>query len=489
MASGRVVTRSRVAIVGAGFGGLGLAVRLEQAGDDFVVFEEGPEVGGIWQWNTYPGCGCDVPSHLYSYSFARYRDGTVRYPRQPEILAYLRGVADDFGIRPHLRLNTPITSAVWDDPAAHWTLTTAGGDEHIAAVVVFAVGQLHRPFVPELPGGDRFRGAVFHTAEWDHRTDLAGRDVAVIGTGSSAAQMIPRVAETALRVTVYQRTANWVIPKPGPRFDGVTRWLLRRFPGAHTAYRAVTWLVADAVGAPVIQRGWSARPVRWLARWHLRRQVPDPGLRSHLTPDHEPGCKRIVVDSDYYPALQRPNVELVTDPVDAVTPTGIDAGGVHRPADVLVYATGFRTSEFLVPLTVRGRGGVDLQKRWQDGAEAYLGMTLPEFPNLILIHGPNTILGHNSNVFIIECQARYVMRWLELLRGDRVAVEVKPEVMEAYRRWLGETVRRTVWQGGCRSWYMTPSGRVVNSWPTSAWRYWWVTRRDPAGEYQRVGVS
>lgn len=481
----------RVAIVGAGFGGLGTAVKLQQTGvKDFVIFEKGPEVGGIWQWNQYPGCGCDVPSQLYSFSFAKYRDSKLRYPNQPEILSYLCSVADDFDLRPHLRLSTPVASAIWSDRDSLWILTTESGEQHTADSVIFAVGQLHRPFTPKLNGHGKFRGPAFHTAQWDHSVDITGKKIAVIGTGSSAAQMIPELAKTASQVDVYQRTANWVIPKPSAEFGPVTSRMFKWLPGLQTAFRAAVWFGADFILTPVITRGWSAKPVRWIAQWHLRRQVADPVLRRKLMPDHEIGCKRIVIDSKFYPALTRSNVTLITEPISQITSTGIKLGSDEtRKADILLYATGFKTSEFLVPLTVKGRGGADLQERWQDGAEAYLGLAMPEFPNMFTIHGPNTILGHNSNVFIIEQQVGYVINCLRLIWQHKQPIEIKPGVMENYRTWLEASVGKTVWKGDCRSWYKNAQGKIVNPWPESTRFYRRLARRNPADAFESVNIE
>lgn len=475
-------TTTSVVIIGAGFGGLCMAAALKRAGmDSFVVLEEGHEVGGIWRDNTYPGCGCDVPSHLYSFSFERYRSASVRYPAQREILDYLITVSERYGLRRHLRTDAGVVSADYDHAARRWTVVTRSGDEFTADVVVSAVGQLHRPSLPTITGMDDFGGAAFHTARWDHDQEIADRDVAVIGTGSSAAQMLPSVARQARRVHVYQRTANWVIPKPRAEFGPVSRQVLGRLPGAQAAYRALTYLAADVGLSPVITRGWSARPARWLALRQLRRQVPDPRLRARLMPDHPIGCKRILVDSSFYPVFSRDNVELVTAPISRITATGIDTrDGTHRPADVIVYATGFRSTEFLVPMRVTGRDGAALHQAWADGAEAYLGMAVPGFPNFFLVHGPNTILGHNSNVFMIECQVRFIMKCLRLLPG---AIEVHPDAMRRYQAWLDHAITRTVWPAGCTSWYKTTSGRVTNPWPASTLRYRWLLRQHPSAAF------
>lgn len=456
-----------------------MAAALSETGiADFMIFEKGAEVGGIWRDNTYPGCGCDVPSHLYSFSFEKYRSSTLRYPRQDEILEYLVHVSEKYGLRRHLSTDTAIVSANYDETTRTWTLVDSHGEHHTADVVVSAVGQLHRPKLPDIAGREDFTGQWFHTAQWDHSHDLTGHDVAVIGTGSSAAQLLPHVAEEARQVYVYQRTPSWVIPKPRAEFGAVTRWTFNKLPFLQSAYRSMVYLGADLALSPVITRGWSHLPTKGIARLHLRRQVSDPDLRSRLTPTYPIGCKRIVIDSSFYPALSRPNVRLVTDEIAHITPTGIETrGGTHREVDVIVYATGFRTTEFLVPMEVRGRGGANLHSQWQQGAEAYLGIAVPGFPNFFLVHGPNTILGHNSNVFMIECQVRYILNCLRLLPGQ---IEVNSQIMRRYRAWLDKAVSKTVWPAGCQSWYKTESGRVTNPWPASTMRYWQLTRRDPS---------
>lgn len=469
-----------VAIVGAGFGGLGMAVELKQAGiESFTIFEKGADVGGIWRDNTYPGCGCDVPSHLYSFSFERYRSEECRYPRQHEILAYLQGVTDKYRLRDHLRADSEITTARYSQSEARWTITTARGEEHVADVVVYAVGQLNRPSLPDIPGRETFEGASFHTARWNHDYDLARGNVAVIGTGSSAAQLIPHVARTANRLHIFQRTANWVIPKPRSAFRRPTRLAFKSLPFLQSLYRTAVYTMADAALWPIITRGWSARPATWVARGHLRRQIRSGELRRKLTPDHPIGCKRIVMDSNYYPALNQPNVELVTDRIGRITPTGIRTkDGCDRGVDVIVYATGFRTTEFLVPIEISGVDGRNLHDQWRDRPDAYLGLAVPNFPNLFLLHGPNTILGHNSNIFMIECQVRYILKCLRLLAAaKRGGLDVRRDAMDRYQRQLNKAIDRTVWRDACRSWYKTESGHVTNPWPSSTRRYERLLRR------------
>lgn len=475
-----------VAVVGAGFGGIAAAVALRRAGIAFTVFEK-RGIGGIWRDNTYPGCSCDVPSHLYSYSFAPYRDGVIRYPHQADILRYLHKVVDDNGLHAHIRTDTAIVSARWHS-AGYWRLVTDIGATYTARVVIWAVGQLHRPYVPTLQGATDYEGRAWHTAEWDHATDLAGRNVAVIGTGSSAAQLIPRIAGQTGMVTVYQRTPPWVMPKPSSEFDPITRWVLRHAPVAHTAYRRSIRVAADVGLTPIIRQGWSAAPAEYTARGHLSRQIRDPGLRAQLTPDYPIGCKRIVFSNDYYPALTRPDVRLVTDPIDSLAATTIrTTDGTHHPTDVIVYATGFRASEFLVPVDVVGRDDASLQHQWTQGARAYLGIAVPGFPNMFLVHGPNTILGTGSNIDVIEYQVDYIMSCLRTLwRAPGRSIEVSPEAMNSYLTWLDTAVDGSVLRQ-CDSWYRQPAtGRVTNVWPDKVRRYRALTNDDPANAFTLV---
>ncbi|MDQ2589046.1 flavin-containing monooxygenase [Saccharothrix yanglingensis] len=469
------MSRHRIVVVGAGFGGLTMGAALRAAGiDDFVILEEGDDVGGVWRENTYPGSACDVPSHLYSFGFDPYRDAEVRFPDQGSILGYMRAVADRNGLRRHLRSNTSVTSATYVDADGTWTLTTADGQLLHADAVVWAVGQLHRPAVPDLPGAHSFTGRAFHSARWDHDADLTGH-VAVVGTGSSAAQMVPELARTATTVTLYQRTPPWVLPKPADRFGPVSRWALAHLPGLHRLYRAGLYLGADLLLAPITREGWSARPARWLALAHLRRQVPDRALRDKLTPDYRIGEKRILVDSRFYPALTLPHVELVTDPVDRVTGDGIrTVTGTHRHADVIVWATGFRAPEFFSGITVRGRNGVDLHAHWAERGrpEAFFGLAVPGFPSMYLIAGPHSFTPTNSNPSMKEHQVRYIMRCLELNARLGAPTAVTPAAMAAYRRRLDAALARTVWPGGVRSWFKLDSdGPVTNPWPAGARKF------------------
>ncbi|SEG38206.1 Predicted flavoprotein CzcO associated with the cation diffusion facilitator CzcD [Nonomuraea solani] len=476
-----------VAIIGAGFGGLCMAIQLERAGiGTYTVFEKADDLGGTWRDNSYPGAGCDIPSHLYSYSFEKYASWTRRYPGQPEILGYLEHCADKYGVRGKIRFGAEVRRAVFDESRWQVTSATEGGRERTEAfdVVVMSVGQLNRPRLPDIPGMAEFEGISFHSSRWNHDHDLTGRRVAVIGNGSSAAQFIPPVAERAEHLYVFQRTPNWVIPKPDATFAPLTRLALHFVPGLQRAYREWIYRYAEGTLYPALAQGWSVGLLRQRALRHLRDQVPDPELRAKLTPDYPPGCKRVVIDSMFYPALTRPNVDLVTDRIVRITPKGVETTDGLREVDTIVYATGFRSTEFLAPMEIAGRGGRSLEEQWKGGAAAYLGISMPNFPNLFLLYGPNTNLGHNSIIFMIECQVNHIMACLPYLSGP--PMEVRPEAMAAWNRQLGAAMERMVWGEGCQSWYKTADGRVTNNWPGPTTLYRRLTARPPRPAYQVV---
>jgi cation diffusion facilitator CzcD-associated flavoprotein CzcO len=470
-----VSSRYGVIIVGAGFAGLGMAAALRRAGrEDFVVLEKAAELGGTWRDNTYPGCACDIPSHLYSFSFARNPDWTRAYSAQPEILAYLRRVADERDLRRHIRFGAEVTAARFD--GGSWQVSTADGAGYNGRALVLAMGPLHRPAYPDLPG--RFEGVAFHSARWDHGYDLRGRRVAVIGTGASAIQFVPQIAPLVDRLYVFQRTAPWLLPRPDRAFGERRKALFRRLPAAHWAYRAtVYWrLEAAALGFTVNPKmmGLAAK----LARQQLHHQVTDPDLRRRLTPDYTIGCKRILISSDYYPALAAPNVELVTDRIARVGAEKIvTADGTARPVDAIIFGTGFQVTDGIGDVAVTGPDGRRLADAWTPGMVGYLGTVVAGFPNLFTLLGPNTGLGHNSVVFMAEAQIRYVLRCLRLLAGHR-RVEVSGPAQQRFNRRLQARMNRTVWTvGGCRSWYLDADGVNRALWPGSSAGFWLRTRR------------
>ena len=482
----------RVAILGAGFGGLGMAIRLKETGfGDFVVFERDEEVGGTWWANTYPGCQCDIPSHLYSYSFALNPEWSRTYPLQPEIRDYLRECADRYGVRPHLRLGCAIERAEWDEEARAWRLETSDGTFTVG-VVIAAPGALSEPRIPELPGLESFTGTVFHTAAWNHDHDLTGRKVAVVGTGASAIQTVPRIQPIAEHVTVFQRTPPWVVPHRDRPITSVERALYRRVPTAQRTVRSAVYLGRELLVTGMAYRPQLMNVLQRAAEAHLAKQVADPELRAKLTPDYVLGCKRILPSNNWYPAITQPNVELVPSAVTEVRPEGVvGADGVVREVDTLIFATGFHVTDVRFAQFIRGRDGARLDELWQGSPQAYRGASVPGFPNLFWIVGPNTGLGHNSMVFMIEAQINYLLDALETMeRSGASEVEVRPDAYEAYNAHLQSRLDGTVWNtGGCSSWYLDANGRNATIWPDFTFRFWEQTRRFDAPAYELRGVT
>ncbi len=476
----------KVAVIGAGFGGLGLAVMLKRAGfTDFEVFERAGDIGGVWRENTYPGAACDVPSPLYSYSFAPNRTWPRRYSEQPDILDYLRRVAKDEGVLDHVRLNTEVSAAEFDEGTGRWRLETSAGTVE-ADVLVPATGQLSRPAVPDIPGARTFAGEVFHSAEWNHDVDLRGKRVAVIGTGASAVQFVPRIQPRVARLTVFQRSAPYVVPKPDRAY---TRWhhrLYRSLPVTQLLGRFGTWGVGELLTLALTSVLPLGRLVELLFRVHLRRQVRDRALRKRLLPDYRVGCKRVLFSNDWFPTLAKSNVDVVTDRITEITPEGVrTTGGLHE-ADVLIYGTGFKATEFLAPMRVRGLGGRELAEEWAGGAHAYLGISVPDFPNMFLIYGPNTNLGGNSIIYMMEHQCRYVLQLVrEMAAGHVSCVDVRRDVAERFDREVQGRLAASVWSG-CRSWYREENGRISTNWPGLVWEYHRRTAKVDLRAYREV---
>ncbi len=476
----------RVAIVGAGFGGLGTAARLKERGDeDFVVLERRDDVGGTWLANAYPGCRCDIPSHLYSFSFAPNPEWSETYSPQPEIWAYLRRVAEERSLLPHIRFGCDVAAMAWDDEAQLWRLDTSQG-ELTAQAVVAAPGGLSEPRDPDIPGLATFTGTVFHSATWDHDHDLGGERVAVIGTGASAIQFVPKIQPEVGRLDLYQRTPPWITPHRNRPIRRAEHRLYRTLPAAQQAVRATVWALRELILLGMRGNLRVRGAMEKLALDHLRKQVPDPELRTRLTPDYAIGCKRILVSDDYYPAVSAPNVDLITDGIREVRGNVVVAGdGTEREVDTLIFGTGFQVTNFPVAEVIRGRGGRLLADEWADGVEAHRGTTVTGFPNLFVLTGPNTGLGHNSMVYMIESQLRYVLDALERLRAaDVAALDVRPEAQRAWNEGVQRQMEGTVWvDGGCSSWYLDPRGRNVTLWPHHTFRFRERVRRFDVEHY------
>ncbi len=472
----------RVAIVGSGFSGLAMGAALRDAGiEDFAILERADDLGGTWRDNTYPGCACDVPSLLYSYSFAQNPGWSRSFSPQPEIWAYLREFAERRGLVARIRFGHEVLRSAWDEDESRWRVETAGGTL-TADVLVSATGGLSEPSVPALAGLESFTGPTFHSARWDHDHDLAGERVAVIGTGASAIQFVPQIQPRAAQVHLFQRTAPWVVPRRDRALSDLEHRLYARVPWLQSAMRgAIFWgreTFALGLMHPRIMRAQQR-----LVIGHLHRQVPDPALRAKLTPDYVMGCKRILVSDDYYPSLRRDNVEVVTDGIAEVRPRSIlTTDGTEREVDAIIFGTGFQVTEMPAARRIVGRDGRSLGEVWDGSARAYKGSAVAGFPNLFLLTGPNTGSGHNSIVFFIESQVRYVMGALRAMdeRGAGV-VEVRPEAQAAYNREIDARMPGTVWSaGGCRSWYLDRTGRNSTLWPGFSYPFRRRTRRfDP----------
>lgn len=458
-------TRS-VAVVGGGFGGIAAATMLRRAGyEDVTVFEKRDGIGGVWFANTYPGAACDIPSHLYELSFAP-NSWSRRYAPQAEIQAYLEGVARRFGVLERIRTGTEVTGAAWDEGRGRWRLETGAGP-HEADVLIAACGQLSIPRVPPLPGLDEFEGPAFHTAEWDHSVELVGKRVAVIGTGCSAIQTVPAIQPEVAQVDVYQRSPGWTLPKMDYEYPGWLRALFKRFPLLRRLDRASIYAFQEYAAAGLTRRRWLLRPLAAIGRRQIKAAIDDPELRRKVTPTDEAGCKRIMLTDDWYSTLAQPNVELIDAGVEAVTPTGLRAkGAAERPADVIVLATGFATHEFVAPMEVSGREGRSLSEEWGGVPRAYLGLTVPGFPNMFLLYGPNTNGGSGSVVNTIECGIGHVLAALEEMeRADAARIEVRREAAEDFDRELKAALEGTVWHTGCANWYVDENGNDPNNWP------------------------
>ena len=462
-------SHTRIAIVGTGFGGIGAAVRLRQESfDDFVLFERADDLGGVWRDNTYPGAACDVESHLYEFSFAPNPSWSRRFAPQPEIWAYLRDVAERWGVAEHIRYNHDVTEAVWDDEAARWRLTTSGG-HWTADVLVAAPGALAEPFVPAIPGLDRFAGPAFHTARWDNDLDLAGQRVAVIGTGASAIQVVPAIQPEVTHLTLFQRTPPWVIPRHDRAVSERMQAAFQRWPSLQRLVRARLYARHEALGL-AFRHPWLAHGAQALSHVHRRRQVPDPDLRHRLVPDYRLGCKRILLSDDYYPALTQPNVTVVDGAAAEIRPHAVvGPEGDEHPADVLVLATGFHVTDIPFGRIVVGREGERLSDVWGESPTAHVGTTVAGFPNFFILQGPNTGLGHSSVVLMIEAQVEHLVNALRTMdeRG-LAAVEPTEEAQTAFVAEVDDMAEDTVWTaGGCNSWYLDATGRNAALWPGS----------------------
>ncbi|MFF3400806.1 flavin-containing monooxygenase [Streptomyces sp. NPDC002659] len=482
----------RVAVIGSGFGGLGAAVRLRREGiTDFVVLERAGSVGGTWRDNSYPGCACDVPSHLYSFSFAPNPDWPRTFSGQEHIRAYLERVADTFRLRSHIRLDHEVLMMRWDGDELRWEIETSQGTM-TADVVVSATGPLSDPKTPEIPGLADFPGKVFHSSRWDHDYDLRGKRVAIIGTGASAIQIVPAIQPQAGKLTLFQRTPPWVLPRMDRKITGVERWLHRQLPFTGSARRGLLWGIRELQVSAFTKRPNELGLIESLAKANIAKSIKDPALRARLTPSYRIGCKRILLSSDYYPALAQPNVDIVASGLSEVRGSSVVAAdGSETEVDAIIFGTGFHVTDLPIAERVVGADGITLAESWKDGMQSLRGATAAGFPNWMTIIGANTGLGNSSMILMIESQLNYMADYLRQLSvlGGRAALAARPSAVGAWNRRVQERMERTVWKsGGCNSWYLDANGRNTTLWPGTTGEFRRETRRVDLSEYEVVRV-
>jgi cation diffusion facilitator CzcD-associated flavoprotein CzcO len=483
--------RTRALIVGTGFSGLGMAIALQRRGIDFLMLEKADDIGGTWRDNTYPGCACDIPSHLYSFSFEPKADWRHLFSYQDEIQEYLQGVTAKYGLRRYIHFDSLVDRAHWDDTEHRWHVFTADGREYIAQFLISCAGALHIPSIPDFPGRDQFAGPAFHSAQWDHSVDLTGKRVAVIGTGASAIQIVPEIIDRVAQLQLYQRTPAWVVPRTNDELPAWLRRALENIPGLRLALRGGIYALQEALAVGMTKYPGMLRIGHLLGKWNINRSVKDPQLRAKLTPDYRLGCKRILNSSTYYPAVADPRTEVITESIDRITTDGIVTfDGTERAVDVIVYATGFHVSDSYKYVQIKGLNGEDIVDRFnREGPMAHRGTAVADLPNAYLLLGPNTGLGHNSMVYMIESQINYVIEAIKAVdKAGAQALAPTREAQDRYNAELQARLGRSVWNtGGCRSWYLDEHGNNRVLWGGFTWQYRLATRTLDPAEYRFWG--
>ena len=476
----------RVLIIGAGFAGVGLAIQLQKRGiDDFLVLEKAASVGGTWRDNHYPGAACDVPSHLYSYSFEPKTDWSRKFAPQAEIVAYIQHCVDKHQLAGKIRCNTEVASAEFEQASGLWRVIGKDGEHYLAQALVSACGQLNQPAYPRIPGLESFAGEAFHSARWNHAYDLAGKRVAVIGTGASAIQFVPEIVPKVQHLTLFQRSAAYVISKPDRAYKRWELALLRRWPWLQQIDRGLKYVQHEVRALAFIHFPVLMKLFQFSFQRHLAAAIADPERQRQLQPDYPLGCKRILISNNYFPALAQGNVEIVNQAIQSITSHGVvTADGREHPVDALIYGTGFAATDFLAPMQIKGPGGVELNQAWRDGAEAYKGISVNGFPNLFLLYGPNTNLGHNSILYMLESQFAYVLNCLDALQQQGLRyMDVKPQVQQRFNQHLQQVIRHSIWEQGCTSWYKNAAGKNTNNWPGFTFTYRQQTRHLELADY------
>ncbi|MEO1263528.1 MAG: NAD(P)/FAD-dependent oxidoreductase [Bacteroidota bacterium] len=479
------------AIIGAGFAGLGAGIKLKQSTNySFIIFERASDVGGTWRDNIYPGCGCDVPSHLYSFSFERNPAWSRSFSKQPEILNYIRQCTTKYGLDKHIQYDTEIKHLFFDENQGFWILTDQRGNTVTAKTVIAALGPLNVPVFSKINGRENFGGVSFHSSEWNTNFDLAGKRVAIVGTGASAIQIVPAIADKVAQLTVFQRTPPWIMPKKDKEFGSFTKTVFKKIPTLNWLFREMIYWFMEARGKGFFGNDTILKLATWVAKMHINKSIADPVLREKVTPGYQIGCKRVLPSNDYYPALQKPNVELVTEPIDQVTGSGITGkDGTQWEFDAIVYATGFISAEYKGRgMDVIGRNGRNLFEEWNGtGPEAYYGIAASGYPGLMFILGPNSGLGHNSVIHIMESQINYIMDYLKHLPEGQF-LDLKASVQDNYNRDLQQKLKNTVWSSGCSSWYQTAEGKNTTLWYGPTYTFRKLTRQIKLENYEAVKV-
>lgn len=455
-------------IVGAGFAGIGMGIRLKEMGiDDFVIIEGEDGPGGTWRVNTYPGAACDVQSHLYSFSFEPYPKWSRMFGLQDEILRYQEHCCEKYGLYPHCIFETKVNGAQYLEKENQWRVSTDKGDTFEAQFLISGTGGLSIPAYPEFEGLKSFSGSMFHSARWDHKVDLKGKRVAVIGSGASAIQIVPAIVDEVAHLDYYQRTPSWVLPKPDREISEIEQSIFSKFPTVQQLYRSVIYGMMESRALGFVVSPKIMTLAKQMGIQHIKKYIKDPALQKKMIPDYEMGCKRILMSNDYYQAVARDYVDVVSDSIVQVDEKGIyTADGNYREVDVIVFCTGFYASEDILQYDVVGKNGKLLNEEWSDGPEGYLGTTIAGYPNMFTIVGPNTGLGHNSMIYMIESQVRYISEAIQYMNKNKVeAIDVKPEVQRSYNEKIQKRLQNTIWKSGCKSWYMTKSGKNTTLWP------------------------
>lgn len=485
--------QTKIAIIGAGFGGLAMAIRLLQSNiNDFVILEKANEVGGTWRENQYPGAACDVQSHMYSLSFAPKSDWSKRYAEAPEIFKYIQDLITEHDLKKYCQFNCEVLAAEYNEQSCDWKITLNNEQTLIAQFVVFASGPLHVPHIPHIKGIEKFQGKVFHSSQWDHQYDLSGKNVASIGTGGSAIQYIPEIAPKVKQLYVFQRTAAWVIPRDERQYLNVEKKLFKKLDWFRKLHRARLYWSNESRVVPIVQPA-VMKYTQKLAEVFIRFQVKDKKLAQKLTPDYIMGCKRILVSNKYYPAFNRSNIELVTEAIQELTENSIiTQDGQKRTIDCLIYGTGFITDPriYLKSFHCIGEHGQELKDAWKDGAESYYGISTKGFPNLFQLLGPNTVLAHNSVIFMIESQVNYILQMIQLVKQTQCdAIAVKDQTQDQFNENVQKMLDGTVWQSGCVSWYQQDGGKNFALWPTYTWKYWLQTKKLNPADFRLLSQS